>query len=111
VKVNSTFEGFVSGSVSAYRTFFFSRAQEWQSYSPKIKKDKYRYLGQQIFGQLGTDEDEEDYEMQRAFNEEKRQEIAAGASGEEGDGERGEDNRAGGENGDKRGGGSSKDVT
>ena len=111
VKINTSFEGFVSGSASAYRAFWTARGEDWDTYPLKIRGEKYHYLAEKVFGSCGTDEDDEDYEMQRAFNEEKRQEIAARASGEDGNEEGDEEHGAEGEIGDNGGEGSSKEVT
>lgn len=83
MKPNSSFEGFASGTASIFQEFWTARATEWASYSESERNTISNYLFGQIFGAHITDEDEE-YEMQRAFNEQKQQEISARASRMEG---------------------------
>lgn len=67
------------------------------TYSDQQREKMSEYLTGQVFGADNMGEDEEDYEMQMAFNEEKLKEISAGVSREEGDGERSEGPEGGGE--------------
>lgn len=104
MKSNSDFEGFVSGTASVYQEFWAARVTEWLSFTDLERDAITDYLADQIFGIRDADEDD-DYEMQQAFNEQKQQEISARQvsdgeklEGHETDGEGHED-----EEGDDRG--------
>ena len=84
MKRDSTINGFVSGRASVYELFWEERSKDLKAHSPKEGKEINDYLTQQVFGRSSPgDDDFEDQEMQVAFTQEIRQEIAARATKKE----------------------------
>ena len=80
----SRFDGFIRGKGALFTDFWEHRLQDLSRFSQSRHKALVRYLDEQVFGAV-VDDDEEEYERQKAFSEAKWQELEA-SGGSDGDG-------------------------
>ena len=81
----SDFDGFLKGKTALYVNFWDSRSQDVEEFSPSQCAALAKHLNEQVFG-VGSDDDDAEYERQKAFNEAKWGELKARAAKEEHDG-------------------------
>lgn len=82
---HSTFDGFIRGKGALFTDFWEHRLRDLSKLSPSRRGALVEYLDKQVFG-VEADEDEQEYERQKAFNEAKWQELEAGEEIDEDEG-------------------------
>ena len=81
----TTFDGFIIGKGALFPNFWENRLQDLLKFSQSRRKALGEYLNEQVFG-AEADDDEEEYERQKAFSEAKWQELEASEDGDEDEG-------------------------
>jgi hypothetical protein len=84
---HSNFDGFVKGKGAHYTNFWAARLSDLEEYTESQKGALYGYLDEKVFG-VDMDDDEEEFERQKAFNEVKQGELKARAAREKGNGDK-----------------------
>lgn len=94
---HATFDGFIRGKGGTFPGFWDFRLEDLRMFSESRLEALVGYLDEQVFG-AEADDDDEEYERQKAFSEAKQQELGADdeSAGDEGkDQEKGDEENAG----------------
>jgi len=83
----TSFDGFIQGKGSLFKAFWISRDEDLARLSQSEAQALFGYLNEQVFGVSMDDDDEEEFERQKAFNEARAKELEVGDAKKEGDGD------------------------